>query len=36
MRKADANGTLAEFFNPSLTDAGRTVANNEGWVLRIK
>ncbi len=36
MRHADLDGSLAEFFKPSLTLAERTVAEVEGWILGIK
>ena len=36
MRHADVDGSLAEFFKPSLTPAERTVAEVEGWILGIK
>jgi hypothetical protein len=36
MRRADLDGSLAEFFKPSLTLAERTVAEVEGWILGIK
>ena len=36
MRLADANGSLAEFFSPSLTPDERVVARIEGWILGIK
>ncbi|MBI3628354.1 MAG: hypothetical protein HY217_02020 [Candidatus Rokubacteria bacterium] len=36
MRRADDDGNLAEFFEPSLTPAERTAAQTEGWILGIK
>jgi hypothetical protein len=36
MRQADLDGSLAEFFEPSLTPAERTRAQVEGWILGIK
>lgn len=36
MRLADANGSLAEFFSPSLTPDERGVARIEGWILGVK
>lgn len=36
MRWADLDGSLAEFFEPSLTPAERTRAQVEGWILGIK
>jgi hypothetical protein len=36
MRHADLDGSLPDFFDPSLTPAERTVAQVEGWILGIK
>jgi hypothetical protein len=36
MRRADLDGTLPSFFNPSLQHAERMVAKVEGWILGIK
>ena len=36
MRRADQSGSLAEFFDPSLAPAERTVAEIEGWILGVK
>jgi hypothetical protein len=36
MRRADLNGSLAEFLKPSLTPAERKVAEIEGWILGLK
>jgi hypothetical protein len=36
MRQADLDGSLAEFFKPSLTPAEKTNAQLEGWILGIK
>jgi hypothetical protein len=35
MRQADRDGTLPEFFSPSLTSAERAAANIEGWILGV-
>jgi hypothetical protein len=36
MRQADRDGTLAEYFTPSLSRAERAAAAIEGWILGIK
>lgn len=36
MRRADLDGSLAEFFEPNLTPAERQVAQVEGWILGLK
>jgi len=36
MRQADASGSLADFFSPSLTPNERDIARIEGWILEIK
>lgn len=36
MRRADLDGSLAEFFEPSLTPAERERAQIEGWILGVK
>lgn len=36
MRRADADGSLAEFFAPVLSPAERRAAQVEGWILGIK
>ena len=36
LRRADLDGTLAEFFKPDLTPIERQVAQVEGWILGIK
>lgn len=36
MRNADLDGSLGEFFHPSLTPAERTVADFEGWILGVR
>ena len=36
MCRADLDGRLAEFLEPSLTPAERTVAQVEGWILGIR
>ena len=36
IRRADANGSLAEFFSPSLTPDELAVASIEGWILGIR
>ena len=36
MRRADLDGSLAEFFKPNLTPAELNVAQIEGWILGLK
>jgi hypothetical protein len=36
LRRADLNGTLAEYFKPDLIPPERQVAQIEGWILGIK
>jgi hypothetical protein len=36
MCRSDADGSLAEFFDPPLTSAERVIAEIEGWILGIK
>jgi hypothetical protein len=36
MRQADHNGALEGFFEPSLTEEDRVIADIEGWILGIK
>jgi len=36
MRQANLDGSLAEFFEPSLTLAERRRAQIEGWILGVK
>jgi hypothetical protein len=36
MRRADLDGSLAQFFNPMLTPSEREVALVEGWILGVK
>ena len=36
LQRADHAGSLAEFFEPSLTAAERAVAQVEGWILGVK
>jgi len=36
LRRADLDGSLAEFFEPSLTATERTRAQLEGWILGMK
>jgi len=36
MRQADLDGSLREFFEPTLTPVERTRAQVEGWILGIK
>jgi hypothetical protein len=36
MRAADLNGSLGEFFEPSLTLAELKLAQIEGWILGLK
>jgi hypothetical protein len=36
MRRADLNGSLADYLDPPLTPANRAVAEIEGWILGIK
>jgi hypothetical protein len=36
MRRADLDGNLSGFFDPSLSPAERMVAQVEGWILGIK
>jgi len=36
MRRADDDGSLAQFFGPGLAPAERTAAQIEGWILGIK
>ena len=36
MRRADGDGSLGEYFEPSLTPAERAVAQIEGWILGIE
>ena len=36
MRRADLDGTLKDFFDPSLSPAERMAAQVEGWILGIK
>jgi hypothetical protein len=36
MRHVDLDGSLGDFFDPSLTPAERTVAQIEGWILGIR
>jgi len=35
MRQRDADGTLSEFFHPTLPDAERHIAELEGWILGV-
>ena len=35
MRGADFDGTLSGYFNPRLTEAERTVAQIEGWIIGV-
>ena len=35
MRRADARGTLTQFFNPDLPPAERKTAGVEGWILGV-
>ncbi|MBI5854362.1 MAG: hypothetical protein HZB35_03870 [Nitrospirae bacterium] len=35
MRRADRDGSLADFFNPGLTPDERPVARIEGWILGV-
>lgn len=35
MRRADRDGSLAQFFHPSLRSAERAVSHIEGWILGI-
>jgi hypothetical protein len=35
MRRADLDGRLIGFLNPSLSPAERTVAQVEGWILGV-
>jgi hypothetical protein len=36
MRRADLDGSLADFFSPSLAPGERDVARIEGWILGVK
>lgn len=36
MRRADLDGTLAEFFEPALTGNVQTLCRVEGWILGVK
>ncbi len=36
LRQSDLDGSLADFFHPSLTTAEQTMAQIEGWILGIK
>ncbi len=36
LRNADLDGSLAEYFDPPLTAAERTIAQVEGWILGIR
>jgi hypothetical protein len=36
IRRADLDGTLSEFFKPSLTPSEHAIAQIEGWILGIK
>jgi hypothetical protein len=36
LRRADLDGTLAEFFKPGLTPNERVIAQIEGWILGVK
>jgi hypothetical protein len=36
MHRNDLDGTLSSFFNPSLQQAERMVAQVEGWILGVK
>ncbi len=36
LRRADFNGTLAEFFKPGLTPKEQAIAQTEGWILGLK
>ncbi len=36
LRRADLDGSLAEFFTPPLTASEKTKAQTEGWILGIK
>lgn len=36
LRRADSDGSLADFLAPSLTPSERTVAGVEGWILGIR
>src|SRR6266404_6332117 len=35
LRRSDRDGTLEQFFSPSLTEPERKVAEIEGWILGI-
>lgn len=35
LQRADLNGSLGGFLNPSLTADEREVANIEGWILSV-
>ena len=35
LTEADERGFLAQYFQPSLTDEEREIANLEGWILGI-
>jgi hypothetical protein len=35
LHQADANGELARFFKPSLTEEQRMLAEIEGWILGV-
>ena len=36
MRDSDLDGTLGEFFNPTLSHAEKMIAQVEGWILGVK
>ncbi len=36
MRRADLDGSLAEFFDPPLEPGERSLAQIEGWILGVK
>jgi len=36
MRRADVDGSLAKFLQPSLTPAERAAAQIEGWILGVE
>jgi hypothetical protein len=36
LRKSDLEGSLIEYFDPSLSEADRRKAQVEGWILGVK
>ena len=36
LQEADLAGNLAQFFQPSLTENDRVIADLEGWILGVR